>query len=69
MDKEGQVWRGHVALHMIYAREHKYRVLATCKLSLIVECHQTIPPPFALPPFMVISMGALALLQYPTSIT
>jgi len=33
------LWRGHVALHVIYAREHKYRVLATCILSLVVECH------------------------------
>jgi len=51
-----------VALHVIYAKEDKYRVPATCKLSLVVECHQSIAPPFALPPFMVVSMGALALL-------
>ena len=48
-DEGGRVtWR----MHVIYARKHKYRVPATCKLSPVVECHQSIAPPFALPPFL-----------------
>ena len=46
------LWWGHVALHVIYAKEHKYRVLATCKLSPVVKCQSTNASPFALPPFI-----------------
>jgi len=57
---------GGVTWHCTWSTRRRINIAvpATCKLSSVVECHQTIAPPFALPPFMVVSIGALALLQY-----
>jgi hypothetical protein len=60
------VYCGGVTWHCTWSTRRRINIAvpATCKLSLVVKCQSTNASPFALPPFMVVSMGALALLQY-----